>query len=76
MQQGQNAGIGQGESQSNRPGDGKGHYGDDQQASQVRPAFPLTSGLEINGLSTVFCGTKVPERFFTLPALTLTAVNL
>ena len=44
VQQDKNAGIGESDSQGDRPGYGKGHNDDDQQASHFRPTFPLISG--------------------------------
>jgi hypothetical protein len=40
VQQGENAGIGESDSEDDRSGDGKDHYGGGQQTPHVRPTFP------------------------------------
>jgi hypothetical protein len=74
VQQGENAGIGERESQNNGSGNGKDHDNSDQQTPHVRPTFPSTSS-KINGLSPVHPVAQGPGAL-TLPALTLPAVNL
>jgi hypothetical protein len=74
VQQGENAGIGERDSENDGSGNGKDHDNSGQQTPHVRPTFPSTSS-KINGLGPVHPGCARPGAL-TLPALTLTAVNL
>jgi hypothetical protein len=61
VQQGENAGIGEGDSENDRSGNGKDHDNGGQQTPHVRPTFPSTSS-KINGLSPVHPVARGPVR--------------
>jgi hypothetical protein len=74
VQQAENAGIREGDSESYGPSDGEGDYECNQQTPQVRPTFP--SDPSSHDQRTSFHALDAWSRMLTLPALTLTAVNL
>jgi hypothetical protein len=61
VQQGENAGIGESDSEDDGSGDSKDHYSGGQQTPHVRPTFPSTSS-KINGLSPVHPLRRGPVR--------------
>jgi hypothetical protein len=86
VQQAENAGVGERDSESYGPSHGEGDYKRNQQTPQVQPTFPSGPAATTNGLRCqVFSFPSFAKnakdgaswsRMLTLPALTLTAVNL
>ena len=61
VQQGENARVGQSDTQNDGSGDGKDHHSGGQQTPHVRPTFPSTSN-KINGLGPVHPVARGPVR--------------